>query len=219
MGSYEVNRWSRKIVMNGQDNRQKDRLLLTQEEEASLPLLKPLFAGHHDLLLGTFARDGSADENGVSSLSDDHEVARFKRIQHAYLFSLPGSEGERSPVSDGIEAPVSREPFRLGDGWHLRIFSRFLASARPIVFETFDGWPSLHHTVWVALLNVMFRDREEAMLASRAPRMAQTAWQDASETIKVLAVALSKPMADERECQAEHERVMTLLLVWFPERV
>jgi len=208
---------ARKTMIEERDGRLKNRLQLTQEEEAALPLLKPLFAGHHDLLLGTFARDGSADENGVSSLSDDHAVARFKRIQHTYLFSLPGSEGGRSPVSDGVEAPVSREPFRLGAGWHLRIFSRFLASARPIVFETFDGWPSLHHTVWVALLNVMFRDREEAM--SRAPRMAQTAWQDASETIKVLAVALSKPMADERECQAEHERVMTLLLVWFPERV
>lgn len=221
MGSYEVNRWSRKIVMNGQDNRQKDRLLLTQEEEASLPLLKPLFAGHHDLLLGTFARDGTADREGASSLSDDHEVARFKRIQHAYLFSLPGSEGERSPVSDGVAAPVSRDPFRLGAGWHLRIFSHFLNSARPLVFETFGEWPPLHQTVWMALLNVMFRDREEAMLTFRTARdgQAEAAWQDASETIKVLAVALSKPMADERQCQAEHERVMTLLLAWFPERV
>ncbi|MDP1948981.1 MAG: hypothetical protein Q8L77_15925 [Nitrospirota bacterium] len=207
--------------MNGQDNRQKDRLLLTQEEEASLPLLKPLFAGHHDLLLGTFACDGSAGREGASSLSDDHEVARFKRIQHAYLFSLPGSEGGRSPVSDGVAAPASRDAFRLGAGWHLRICSHFLNSARPLVFETFDGWPPLHQTVWMALLDVMFRDREEAMLTSRTARdgQAEVAWQDARETIKVLAVALSKPMADERQCQAEHERVMTLLLVWFPARV
>ncbi|MDO8356178.1 MAG: hypothetical protein Q7U76_07300 [Nitrospirota bacterium] len=40
-----------------------------------------------------------------------------------------------------------------------------------------------------------------------------------SETIQVLAVALSKPAADERQCQAEHERVMTLLVAWFPEMV
>ena len=199
--------------MNGQDNRQKDRLLLTQEEDAALPLLKSLFAGHHDLLLGTFACDGSAGREGASSLSDDHEVSRFKRIQHAYLFSLPGSEG-------GAVAPASRDPFRLGAGWHLRIFSHFLNSARPVVFKTFDGWPSLHHTVWVALLNVMFRDREEAMLTSRPARdgQAEAAWQDVSEMIKALAVALSKLAVDERQCRIEHERVMTLLVAWFPAR-
>lgn len=202
-------------MLNDQDGRQKDRLLLTQEEAAALPLLKPIFAGHHDLLLGTFARDGSADRDGASSLSDDHEVARFKRIQHAYLFSLPGSEGERSAVKDGAVAPASRDSFRLGAGWHLRVFSHFLNSARPVVFETFDGWPPLHQTVWVALLNVMFRDREEAMCTSRPARdgQAAAAWQDASETLKALAVALSKSMSDERQCQAEHERVMTFLVV------
>ncbi|MEQ1561804.1 MAG: hypothetical protein ABL935_00225 [Nitrospiraceae bacterium] len=208
-------------MLNVQDNRQKDRLLLTQEEDAALPLLKSLFAGHHDLLLGTFACDGSAGREGASSLSDDHEVSRFKRIQHAYLFSLPGSEGERSAVKGGAVAPASRDPFRLGAGWHLRIFSHFLNSARPVVFETFDGWPALHHTVWVALLNVMFRDCEEAMLTSRTARdgQAAAAWQDVSEMIKVLAVALSKLAGGERQCRIEHERVMTLLLAWFPERV
>jgi|CXWL01.1.fsa_nt_gi hypothetical protein len=157
--------------MNGQDGRQQDRLLLT-----------PHFAGHHDLLFGTFARDGSADREGASSLSDDHAVAWFNRIQHAYLFSLPGSEGERSPVSDGVAAPVSHDPFRLGAGWHLRVFSHFLNSARPLVFETFGEWSPLHHTVWVVLLNVMFRDREEAMLTSRTARdgQAEAAWQDVS---------------------------------------
>lgn len=207
-------------MLNGQDGRQKDRLLLTQEEEPALPLLKPIFEGHRDLLLGTFARDGCAHQDGASSLSDDHEVARFKRIQHAYLFSLPGSEGERSPVNDGVAAPASRDSFRLGAGWHLRIFSHFLNAARPAVFENFGEWPPLHQTVWMALLNVMFRDREEAMRTSRAARdgQAATAWQDASETIKVLAVALSKSASDERQCQAEHERVMTLLVAWFPER-
>jgi len=177
---------ARKPMMEERDGRLKDRLLLTQEEDAALPLLKPLFAGHRDLLLGTFACDGSAARDGASSLSDDDEVARFKRIQYACLFSLPGSEGERSSVSDGVAAAASRDPFRLGAGWHLRIFSHFLTSARPLVFETFDGWPPLHPTVWMALLNVMFRDREEAMLTFRTARdgQAEAAWQDASETIK-----------------------------------
>ena len=89
-----------------------------------------------------------------------------------------------------------------------------------MVFKTFDGWPSLHHTVWVALLNVMFRDREEAMLTSRPARdgQAEAAWQDVSEMIKALAVALSKLAVDERQCRIEHERVMTLLVAWFPAR-
>ena len=60
-----------------------------------------------------------------------------------------------------------------------------------------------------------FRDREEAMCTSRPARdgQAAAAWQDASETLKALAVALSKSMSDERQCQAEHERVMTFLVV------
>lgn len=46
---------ARKTMMEERDGRLKDRLLPTQEEAAALPLLKPLFAGHRDLLLGTFA--------------------------------------------------------------------------------------------------------------------------------------------------------------------
>ena len=36
--------------------------------------------------------------------------------------------------------------------------------------------------------------------------------------IKALAVALSKLAVDERQCRIEHERVMTLLVAWFPAR-
>ena len=191
-------------------------MLLTREEEAALPLLEPVFARHLDLILETLALDLGTDPDVASLLSDDLEVARLKRSQQEYLLSLLNREGEGSVGRDGAQAADYRDPFGLGAGWHLRIFAHFLTSIQPLVFETFGTWPHLHHTVWIALLKVIFRDLELAMNASLKQRdeQVEAARQDVSEMRRALDLALDKQAADEKQRLAEHLMVVTQLAVW-----
>jgi signal transduction histidine kinase len=202
--------------MEERDGRQDDRMLLTQEEEASLPLLEPLFARHLDLILERLALHFRSDPDVSSLLSDDLEVARMKRAQQEYLFSLLNREREGSVGRDGAQAAQYRDPFGLGAGWHLRTFVHFLTSIQPLVFEAFWTQPRLHHTVWNALLKVIFRDLELAMSASLKQRdeLVEAARQDASEAGRTLDLALNKQADEEQQRQAEHVRVMTQLALW-----
>ena len=53
--------------MEERDDRQEDRMLLTREEEASLPLLEPLFARHLDLILETLTLHLGSDPDACKS--------------------------------------------------------------------------------------------------------------------------------------------------------
>ena len=152
----------------------------------------------------------------TSLLSDDLAVARLKRSQQEYLLSVLNGENEGSDGKDGVQAAPYRDPFGLGAGWHLRTFVHFLTSIQPLVFEAFWTRPRLHHTVWNALLKVIFRDLELAMSASLKQRdeMVEAARQDVSEVRRTLELALNKQVAEERQRQAEHRTVVRLLAAW-----
>lgn len=202
--------------MDARDGRQADRMLLTQEEEAALPLLEPVFARHLDLILETLALHLGSDPDVASLLSDDLAVARLMRAQQEYLLSLLNREREGVVGRDGAQAADYRGPFGLGAGWHLRIFAHFLTSMQPLVFDTFGAWSHLHHTVWMALLKVIFRDLELAMHASLTQRdeLVEAARQDVNEMKRTLDFALNKQATDERQRQAEHRTLMNLLVAW-----
>ena len=191
-------------------------MLLTLEEEASLPLLEPLFARHLDLILETLAIHLGSEPGVASLLSDDLAVARLKRSQQEYLLSLLNGEKQGSVDRDGAQEAQYRDPFGLGADWHLRTFVHFLTSIQPLVFEAFWTSPRLHHTVWNALLKVIFRDLELAMSTSLKQRdeLVEAARQDVSETRRALDLALNKQVADESQRQAEHRTVVRLLAVW-----
>ena len=152
----------------------------------------------------------------ASLLSGDLAVARLKRSQQEYLLSLLKGEKQGSVDRDGAQAVQYRDPFGLGAGWHLRTFVHFLTSIQPLVFEAFWTRPRLHHTVWNALLKVIFRDLELAMSTSLKQRddQVEAARQDASEARRTRDLALNKQAADESQRQAEHVRVMTQLAGW-----
>jgi signal transduction histidine kinase len=202
--------------MEERDGRQEDRMLLTQEEEASLPLLEPLFARHLDLILETLALHLGSDPEVASLLSDDLAVARLKRSQQEYLLSVLNGENQGSVDGDGAQAAQYRDPFGLGAGWQFRTFVHFLTSIQPLVFEAFWTRPRLHHTVWNALLKVIFRDLELAMSASLTQRdeRVEAARQDVSEMRRALDLVLNKQVADESQRQAEHRTVVRLLAAW-----
>lgn len=88
----------------------------------------------------------------------------------------------------------------------------FLISIQPLVFEAFC-WtsPHLYHTVWNALLKVIFRDLELALSASLKQRAdwVEAARHDANETRRTL-----DSVAEERQRQAEYLRGMTQLAAW-----
>lgn len=202
--------------MKERDGREEDRMLLTREEEASLPLLKPLFARHLDLILETLSLHLGNDPDLASLLSDDLAVARLKRSQQEYLLSLLNGENEGSAGGDGAQAAEYRDPFGLGAGWHLRTFVHFLTSIQPLAFEAFWTRPRLYHTVWSALLKVIFRDLELALSASLKQRddRVEAARQDASEARRTLELALNKQAAEEKLRQTDHLMLMTQLAVW-----
>jgi signal transduction histidine kinase len=202
--------------MEERDGRQEDRMLLTREEEASLPLLEPLFARHLDLIFETLALHLGSDPDVASLLSDDLAVARLKRSQREYLLSLLNGENEGSVGREGAQAAQYRDPFGLGAGWHVRTFVHFLTSIQPLVFEAFWTRPRLHHTVWNALLKVIFRDLELALSASLKQRddRVEAARQDASEARRTLDLALNKQAAEEQQRRAEHVMVITQLALW-----
>ncbi len=202
--------------MEERDGRQVDSMLLTREEEASLPLLEPLFARHLDLILETLAPHLGNDPDPASILSDDLAVARLKRSQQEYLFSLPNGNNGEIASRNAAQAPDYRGPFGLGSGWHLRTFVHFLTSIQPLVFDAIGARPHLYHTVWNALLKVVFHDLELAMSASLKQRddLVEAAVQDVNETRRALDHMLSKQALDEGQRQAEHRTVVNLLTTW-----
>lgn len=202
--------------MEERDGRQVDRMLLTREEEASLPLLEPLFTRHLDLILETLSLHLGSDPDLAPLLSDDLAVARLKRSQQEYLLSLLNGENEGSVGRDGVQAAEYRDPYGLGAGWQLRTFVHFLTSIQPLVFEAFWTKPRLYHTVWNALLKVIFRDLELAMSASlkQHDERVEAVRQDASEARRTLELALNKQVADEKHRQADHLMFVIQLAIW-----
>lgn len=202
--------------MEERDGQQEDRMLLTREEEASLPLLEPLFARHLDIILETLSLHLGTDPDLASLLSDDLEGARLKRAQQAYLFSVLNRANEGSVGRNGAQVAEYRDSFVLGAGWHLRTFVHFLASIQPLVFGAFLTRPHLHHTVGNGLLKVIFRDLELAMSASLKQRddRVEAVRQDANEARRTLDLALNKQAVEERQRQAEHRTVVSLLAAW-----
>lgn len=195
---------------------QDDRMLLTQEEEASLTLLEPLFVRHRDLIFEILPRNIRSEPDGASLLSDELASARLTRVQQTHPLSLPNGEKEGSVDSEGGETADSRDPFGLGLGRQLQTIAHFLTSIQPLVFDAFGARPHLYHTVWNALLKVVFRDMDLAMRESLRQRdeLVKTAVQDANETRRALDLLLSKQALDEGQRQAEHRTVVNLLTTW-----
>ena len=202
--------------MEERDGREEDRMLLTREEEASLPLLEPLFARHLGPILETLALHLGSDPDVASLLPDDLTVARLKRSQQGYLLSLLNGEREESAGRDGAPATEYRDPFGLGAGWHFRTFLHFLTSMQPLAFEVFGTNPRLYHTVWNALLKVIFHDLESALSASLKQRddRVEHAIQFASEARRTLDQALNKQAADEKQRQVDHLMDVNQLAIW-----
>lgn len=202
--------------MEERDGRQENGTLLTQEEEASLPLLEPLFARHLDRILENLSLHLGSDPDVASLLSDDLAVARLKRSQQEYLLSLLNGENEGSVGRDGAQAAQYRDPFGLGAGWHVRTSVHFLTSIQPLVFDAFGARPHLYHTVWNALLKVVFRNLDLAMCESLTQRdkLVEAARQDVNEMRRALDLLLSKQADEERQRLAEHRTVVSLLTTW-----
>jgi len=202
--------------MEERDSRQENGTLLTQEEEASLPLLEPLFARHLDRILETLSLHRGSDPHVASLPLDDLAVARLKRSQQEYLLSLLNGENEGSVDRDGAQAAQYCDPFGLGAGWHLRTSVHFLTSIQPLVFDAFGARPHVYHTVWTALLKMVFRNLDVAMCESLIQRdkLVEAARQDVNEMRRALDLLLSKQAFDERQRQAEHRTVVSLLTTW-----
>jgi len=196
--------------------RHENGMLLTQDEKTSLRLLEPLFTRHRDRILETLAPHLGNGHDRASLLSDDLAVARLKRSQQEYLFSLPKGNNGEIASKNAAQAADYRGPFGLGAGWHLSTFVHFLTSVQPLVFDAFGNRPHLYHTVWNALLKVIFHDLELAMNESLAQRddLLEAAGRDMSEMKRALNLALGKQAVEERQRQAEQRTVMSLLTRW-----
>jgi signal transduction histidine kinase len=201
--------------MEEREGRQEDRMLLTREEEASLSLLEPLFARHLDLILDTLALHLGSDTDVASLLSDDLAVARLKRSQQEYLLSMLNGEDKGSVGRDSALVAPYRDPFGLGAGWHLRTIVHFLTSIHPLVFDAFWTRPRLYHTVWNALLKVIFRDLELALNASLKQRddRVEAAGQDVGEMRRTLDLAQNKQAVEEKQRRAEDQALVAQFAV------
>ena len=137
--------------------------------------------------------------------------------QHEYLFSLVNGKNEGSVGRASVEAAEYRDPFGLGPRWQLRTFVHFLTSIQPLAFEAFS-WtkPHSYHTIWNALLKVIFHDLELAMSASlkQFDDRVEAARQDAKVARRALDLALNKQKAEEKHRQADHVMFVTQLAVW-----
>src|SRR5206468_3144468 len=143
------------------DHRQDDRILLTQEEKASLTLLEPLFARHGDFALNMLSRHIRGDPDGTSLLSEDLASAWLK--QHSLI--LLNGENRGSVGREDGQAAGDPAPSGLDAACHVNTFIQFLTSIQPLVFDAFGARPRLYHAVWSALLKVVFRDFGLAMSA------------------------------------------------------
>lgn len=202
--------------MEERDGWHDDRMLLTQEEEASLTLLEPLFARHRDLIFESLPRYIRSEPDRASLLWDDLASARLTGVQQEDPLSLPNGEQEGSVGKEGGETADSRDPCSLGTGRQLQTIAHFLTSIQPLVFDAFGATPRLHHTVWNALLKVFFRDIDLAMRESLTQRdeLVKAAAEDVNETRRALDLLLSKQRLDEGQRQADHRTVVNLLTTW-----
>lgn len=203
--------------MNERDGLHDDRVMSTLEEEALLPLLKPIFARYIDLVPEPTALHFGETPEVVSLLSDDLAVARLKRLQQEHLASMLNGESDGSVDRESGQVADDRDPSGLGPGWPLRTAAHFLISIQPLVFEAFSRTePHLYHRVWNALLKVIFHDLELAMKTSLKQRddLVEAARQDTNEAKRILELELSKQAADENQRQAEHRTVVNLLTKW-----
>ena len=196
--------------------RHENGTLLTQDEETSLRLLEPLFTLHRDRILETLAPHLGNGHDRASLLSDDLAVARLKRSQQEYLFSLPNGNNREFASRNAAQVADHRGLFGLGAGWHLRTFVHFLTSIQPLVFDAFESRPHLYHRVWNALLKVIFHDLELAMSESLTQHndLVEAAGREMSEMKRALNLALNKQAVEERQRQAEQRTVVSLLTTW-----
>lgn len=202
--------------MDARDGWPDVKMFLTQEEEASLPLLEPLVVYHLDKILKALAGHLASDHEVASVQSDDLAVARLKQAQQAYLFSLLNRKNGQAVNGDGVSPGAYRDPFGLGAGWHLRSLVHVLTVLQPLVFEAFWTRPRLYHTAWSALLKVVFHDFELALRASLIPHGdgADAARQNMNEMKRALDLAVNKEAVLERQHQAERRTLMSLLAGW-----
>ena len=196
--------------MDVRDSRQDGRVLLTWEEATSLPLLEPLFARNRALILETLSLHLGSDPDEASVLSDDLAVALLKQAQQEYLLFLTNGNNEESVGRNSVPTAADREIFDLGAEWHFRTFAHLLTSIQPLVFEAFGSRPHVHHKVWSALLQVVFRDLELAMSVSLKQRdsLVEAARRDVNEMKRALDLALNKQVAEERQRQSERRTKM-----------
>lgn len=190
--------------MEERDGRQENGILLTQEEEASLTLLEPLFACHQELFFDLLPR-----------------VSRLTRLQREHQLPLPKGEHEGSVDGESGQAGDTRDSFGFGAGRQLRTSAHFLVSIQPLVFEALSRTePHLYNRVWNALLKVIFHDLELAMSASLKQRddQVEAATQKEKEAKRMLDCVLSKQVVDERQRQAEHRTVVNLLTIWLTKQ-
>jgi|CXWL01.1.fsa_nt_gi signal transduction histidine kinase len=202
--------------MEARERREDDARWLTGEEEAALPLLGPLFDRHLDLILDTVVGQLRSDVNGALWLPDDVMVARLKQTQHAYLLSLVNGARDGVFGYDGVQATEYRDPFGLGSGWHIRTFVHFLTVIQPLVFEAFWMRPRVYHTVWNALLKVIFRDLELAMSESltQSEERVEVARKEVSEVRGILERVLNTLTEDAAQRDGEYPTLLSQLAVW-----
>ena len=148
----------------------EDQLLLSQEERASLTLLRPLVFRHLDLILETLVLQLGSDPCHAWLLESSLAVERLQQSQRQYLLDLLTTESPGQFEGGNGHESAYQDPFGLGAGWHLRSLTHFATALQPLVHEQFADQPSVHRTVWSALLKVVFRELELVMEASLGQR-------------------------------------------------
>ncbi|MCX5723218.1 MAG: response regulator [Nitrospirae bacterium] len=179
---------------------------LTQEEEASLPLLEPLFARHLDQILDVLARHLVSDPDMAWLLSDDLQVVRMKRAQRDCVRALLNHVRAKALGRGGTPAADSRELLGFDAAWRLRTFAQVLTVFQPLLCDAFRTRPSFYQTVWSALLKVVFSDLDVALRASltQGCDRVEAARRDMSEMRRAMDLAQEKQVAEKTQRQAEH---------------
>lgn len=183
----------------------KEFLLLTEEDEASLKLLRPLMDRYVEELVRAFYNHLLGFKETRKLLTDELITTRLKDAQKRYLLSLVTGPYDEQYRESRLKIGQAHERIGLTPQWYLGAYALYLNLLQPLIVEEFRNRPAQAEAVLAALTKVMFLDIQLALEAyiQRSSEKLEFANIQLAELSRSLEKGLSRKEKDLQQTQEQ----------------
>ncbi|MER3425172.1 MAG: hypothetical protein C4293_20045, partial [Nitrospiraceae bacterium] len=180
-------------------------LLLTEEDEASLKLLRPLMDRYVEELVRAFYNHLLGFKETRKLLTDELITTRLKDAQKRYLLSLVTGPYDEQYRESRLKIGQAHERIGLTPQWYLGAYALYLNLLQPLIVEEFRNRPAQAEAVLAALTKVMFLDIQLALEAyiQRSSEKLEFANIQLAELSRSLEKGLSRKEKDLQQTQEQ----------------